>query len=131
MDTSGTGAIAPRGGRRNEGIVHTSNEVSAPVGDFTKPTGHRWGRPFDTTANHCSCHGDLHDPPVLITEQDAAQFADYGYLLDDAGLTVLLPGGGRMDPGAEVAWSARPDWDDVQRQLISPRPQISWPLRFS
>lgn len=31
MDTSGTGAIAPRGGRRNEGIVHTSNKVSAPV----------------------------------------------------------------------------------------------------
>jgi hypothetical protein len=26
MDTSGTGAIAPRGGRRNEGIVHTSNK---------------------------------------------------------------------------------------------------------
>jgi TnpA family transposase len=33
MDTSGTGAIAPRGGRRNEGIVHTSNKVSAPVND--------------------------------------------------------------------------------------------------
>ncbi len=33
MDTSGTGPIAPRGGRRNEGIVHTSNKVSAPVSD--------------------------------------------------------------------------------------------------
>jgi len=80
-------------------------------GDFTKPAGFVDGAGrFDDGRNQGYCHGDRHDPPApLITEGAAAEFADYGYVLGDQRLTVLVSrAGGLLERGAEVAWSASP-----------------------
>jgi hypothetical protein len=91
-------------------------------GDFTKPAGFMEapGR-FDEGRNQCYCHGDRDDPPApLITEGAAAEFADYGYVLGDDRLTVLVSrGGARLERGAEVAWSDQPDWDDLGQRPCS------------
>jgi hypothetical protein len=89
-------------------------------GDFTKPAGFARGIDrFADRRNQCYCHGDRHDPAApVITEPQAAGFAHYGYVLGDDRLVVLAyRDSGRLEPGAEVPWSARPDWDDLDDRL--------------
>ncbi len=85
-------------------------------GDFTKPTGYLASGHDDR--NQCYCHGDSHDPPSpLITHRDRLSETDYGYLLGDHVLTVLLPSHGSLWAVAEVDWTAAPDWDDLTARL--------------
>jgi len=100
-------------------------------GDFTKPTG--FARRIDRFAdgrNQCYCHGDRDDPAApLIGQQRAAEFAHYGYVLSHEQLTVLVyRDGRRLEPGADVGWSAQPDWDDLDDRLRQQNQQL--PLRL-
>lgn len=92
-------------------------------GDFTKPTGHLPPGHLATHSepderNQCLCHGDRHDPPApLITHRDQLPWTDYGYLLGDDNLTMLVPSHGSLWAVAEVDWAAAPDWDDLSARL--------------
>ncbi len=73
---------------------------------------------------------DRHDPAApLISQQRAAEFAHYGYVLSDDRLIVLVyRDGQRLEPGADVPWSAQPDWDDLDDRLRQENQQL--PLRL-
>jgi len=87
-------------------------------GDFTKPTGYLTrGRGYDHR-NQCLCHGDRHDPPgSLITHRDQLPWTDYGYLLGDDHLTMLVAAHTRLWAFAEIGWAATPEWDDLGARL--------------
>jgi len=101
-------------------------------GDFTKPTGYLTrGRGYDHR-NQCLCHGDRHDPPgSLITHRDQLPWTDYGYLLGDDHLTMLVaahtPVGVRRDRLGSHTRLGRPRRPPAPRHQPPAPPALATP----